>query len=575
MTLRQKSKAQARAISARAATRPPHDDFDEVEDFDADPEDGDFDFGFDLGLDDFNKDTPKDNNEALADSWLKGLADALNPDNISEKALWSPNVGPQTRAFNSEADELLYGGAAGGGKTDLMLGLALSDMSPHKKAIIFRRSYPELKDIVIRARDILADTDAKFRGGNAMRFDNLPFGKSLELGSVATFSAAQKYKGRPHDLKLFDEVSDISESVYTFLIGWARTSDPDIHVRVVAAGNPPTNSDGEWVIRRWSPWIDKSHPNRAEPGELRWFATLDGEDREITPEFNEPGSRGEAFEYTDKMDKTELIKPKSRTFIPALLEDNPILMATDYKSILQNMPEPYRSQLLYGDFGLSQRADPWQVIPTEWVRLAQKRWAEGAEEGLVEKLSQGNVTFGLDVAEGGADSTVLIKLTHPYVQWVQYIKDEDTMKQADLVENLMRGNKRIPIGVDSNGVGLGLFQRLRQKGMTVMGIKGSRESTYKDKSGNFEFNNTRCELWWRMRESFDPDSENPIAIPPSDKRLFAELVAPRYDLTPSGRVRVETQDQIKKKIGRSPDAANSLMYAIFVQQKRSRPIQIA
>lgn len=460
------------------------------------------------------------------------------------------------------------------GNSDLMLGLSLSDLSPHKKAIIFRRSYPELKDIVIRAKEILTNTEAVFRGGNAMRFDKLPYGKTLELGSVPTFAAAQKYKGRPHDLKLFDELSDIGESAYTFLIGWARTADPGVPVRVVAAGNPPTNSEGEWVVRRWGPWLDKNHSNPAVPGELRWFATLDGDDKEITPEFNEAGSRGEVFEYINKRGEAEQIKPKSRTFIPARLDDNAYLRDTDYKSILQNMPEPYRSQLLYGDFTSSQRDDPWQVIPTEWVRDAQQRWLEASENGELQKNERDSAAFGVDVAEGGTDYTVFTMLTGKYLQWIEYVKEEDTMKQVELLIQKMKMNKRSPIGVDAIGVGLGMSQRLAQLGFSVAAIKVSRESRVKDNTGNFNFANLRSELWWRLREAFDPDGDIQLSIPP-DKRLFGDLIAPRYTVVGNGIIRVERQDQIRSKIGRSPDAANSLMMALYVHKKRGTPLRMA
>ncbi len=72
----------------------------------------------------------------------------------------------------------------------------------------------------------------------------------------------------------------------------------------------------------------------------------------------------------------ERILPQSRTFIPALLKDNPHLHDTNYEAILQGLPEPFRTQLLYGDFGASVQANPWQVLPTDHVRAAQKRWRE-------------------------------------------------------------------------------------------------------------------------------------------------------------------------------------------------------
>jgi hypothetical protein len=309
----------------------------------------------------------------------------------------------------------------------------------------------------------------------------LPGEKSFEIGSVSGFEEAKKYRGRPHDLKLFDEVSELDETVYTFLIGWARTSEEGVPVRVVAAGNPPTNAEGAWVIRRWRPWLDPVHHNPAKPGELRWFATLDGEDKEIE------GSNGEEFEHITKDGKTELIRPKSRTFIPARLTDNKYLASTNYASVLQNMPEPYRSQLLYGDFGLALRPDPWQVVPLDWIYQANLRWKQFEEEGVVQISANSNPIYALDVAEAGNDKTAFCKLTNNIVQFINYIKEPDTMKQVDMIAPQLAKTRAAPIAVDAIGAGIGVAHRLKQKGFNVVPIKVSKASTSKDNTGHFEF----------------------------------------------------------------------------------------
>ena len=69
----------------------------------------------------------------------------------------------------------------------------------------------------------------------------------------------------------------------------------------------------------------------------------------------------------------ETIFPRSRTFFFRHTGDNPHYDET-YLAVLQSMPEPERSRLLYGNFAAEATADPWQVIPTAWVKLAQQRW---------------------------------------------------------------------------------------------------------------------------------------------------------------------------------------------------------
>ena len=200
------------------------------------------------------------------------------------KNLWKPLPGPQTEAYYSEADEVFYGGSAGGGKSDLLLGLALT---AHRKAIIFRREYPQLKDLVMRSQEMLVNTRANFNG-QSMMWRDIPGGRTLEFGAVQHENDVNKYQGRAHDLKAFDEISAFTEYQYRFLIGWARTTEKNQRVRVICAGNPPTSAEGEWVIVRWGAWLDSQHPNPAKPGELRFYAVVDGEDYECED--------GESFE---------------------------------------------------------------------------------------------------------------------------------------------------------------------------------------------------------------------------------------------------------------------------------------
>ena len=279
------------------------------------------------------------------------LADLICPE--SGPTLWTPTPGPQTEAYYSEADELFYGGAAGGGKSDLLLGLATT---AHTKSVIFRREFPQAADLMDRAEEI-AGIHGRMRRGSPGRL-TLP-GRAITFGSCPHESNKLRWQGRPHDLKGFDEICHFSRPIFVFLKTWARTQLRDQRVRVVACGNPPTTTEGAWVREYWGPWLDKDHPNPAVPGELRWFVT---------------SRDGETDIETDGPDPVELdgevLHPRSRTFIPALLKDNPHLSSdADYLAVIQSLPEPLRSQMLYGDFDAGIGDDKWQVIPSEWYDM--------------------------------------------------------------------------------------------------------------------------------------------------------------------------------------------------------------
>jgi len=461
------------------------------------------------------------------------------------KNLWKPLPGPQTEAYYSEADEVFYGGSAGGGKSDLLLGLALT---AHRKAIIFRREYPQLKDLVMRSQEMLVNTRANFNG-QSMMWRDIPGGRTLEFGAVQHENDVNKYQGRAHDLKAFDEISAFTEYQYRFLIGWARTTEKNQRVRVICAGNPPTSAEGEWVIVRWGAWLDSQHSNPAKPGELRFYAVVDGEDYECED--------GEPFDW-----EGETIQPKSRTFIPARLSDNPYLANTGYAAVLQNMPEPLRSQLLYGDFDIGLDDDPWQVIPTEWIRTAQERWK------VREKPSTPLTTIGVDVARGGKDQTILAKR---YGNWfAQLIKQPgqatpDGDHVASLVTSELEG--KATVNIDVIGIGASPYDTLKANRINVNGVNVAESSDETDRTKQFGFANKRAELWWKFREALEPEKGDDLALPP-DSELFADLCAPRWKQTARG-IMIESKDDIRKRLGRSTDCADAVVLALTSGRKQN------
>ena len=456
---------------------------------------------------------------------------------------WKPLPGPQSMAYTSEADIIGYGGAAGGGKTDLACGKALTQ---HRKVALFRREGTQLTGIIDRFTEILGNRDG-YNGQD--RIWRLPTrGVQIEFGSVPNPGDETKYQGRPHDLLVFDEAANFLQQQIRFLLGWLRTTTPGQRCQALLTFNPPTNAEGRWIIEFFAPWLDPKPPLPAEPGELRWFATIDGEDVEIPT--------GEPFEH-----KGETIKPLSRTFIPSRVSDNPYLMGTGYMATLQALPEPLRSQMLYGDFQAGIEDDPWQVIPTAWVESAMARWKPKDKKPRMDSV-------GCDVARGGKDNTIIARRHDMWFdEPLAYAGSQtpDGPSVAGLVISAIRDGA--PIHLDVIGVGSSPYDFLNNADQFVLGVNVSEKALGTDKSGRLRFFNQRSELWWKFREALDPANNTGIALPP-DNRLRADLCAPTWNLQ-GPVVRVEGRDDIEKRIGRSPDWASAYILALMDTPRRA------
>lgn len=450
--------------------------------------------------------------------------------------LWVPQPGPQSVAFESPADIVFYGGAAGGGKSSLLLGLALTEQH---HSIIFRREAVQLIGLVEDMTRIVGNRDGFNSQTGLWR---LPDDKILEFGSVKEPGDWVKYQGRAHDFKGFDEICHFTESQFRTLIGWLRTTRPDVRQRVVAAGNPPTTPEGEWVKRFWAAWLDPMHPNPAKPGELRWYVTDEkGEDMEVPgPEKVRVGN--------------DWMTPKSRTFINSSVDDNLFLLTTGYKATLQSLPEPLRSQMLKGDFNAGSSDPAWQLIPTEWVKAAQARWQPRTEKGDMTCL-------GLDPARGGNDKTCVARRHDTWFDELisvpgQVTKDGPTT--AGFVAPLVRNGA--PIAVDAIGIGSSALDFINGLGLLTYAVVGSERSDHWEKNGQMRFRNRRAEMYWRLREALDPTNPSPIALP-RDAELLGDLTAVRYKVVTMGQqaaIQIREKDEIRETLGRSPDKGDAV-----------------
>lgn len=426
--------------------------------------------------------------------------------------------------------------------TDLLLGTSLTTQ---QHSIIFRREAVQLTGLEERMTKILGTRKGYNSQTGVWR---LPGNRIMELGSVQGADDWLKYQGRGHDLKGFDEICHFLESQFRTLIGWMRTDDPSVRQRVICAGNPPTNSEGEWVIRYWAPWLDPMYPKPAKPGELRWFITnADGKDEEVV---------GPEPVLVDG----ENVYPKSRTFISSNVDDNLFLQITGYRATLQQLPEPLRSQMLRGDFQAGRTDPVWQLVPTEWVKAAQARWKKREAKGAMTCL-------GFDPARGGIDKSTVARR---HGQWFDElvaapgIVTKDGPTAAGFIVPLVRNGACIC--VDSIGIGSSALDFLVGLNLLVLPVVGSAASGLLDKSGQLRFRNKRAEMYWRMREALDPTNPDPIELPP-DQELLADLCAVRYKVVTMGKVaaiQVRDKDEIREVLGRSPDKGDAVAMTFVI-----------
>lgn len=460
----------------------------------------------------------------------KTIAQELN-------AAFLPNAGPQTDALLSLADITLYGGQAGGGKSALEIGAWFLD---HYSGIIFRREAVQLDGLIQTVKEFGEPRFGTFVGGNENVFKRNDGGR-LKFAGLNQADDWRKHAGNARDYMAFDEAGEFLKEQVFSLIGWLRSTRPGQRTRVILGSNPPRGGEGLWMIEEFAPWLDPAFPNPAQHGELRWTIVVGG----VTEWVDGPGAYVRDGETYEAM---------SRTFIPASLDDNPYLPPS-YRAKLQQLPEPLRSQLLHGDFLAGRQDNPYQVIPTEWVLLAQERWRKNADKPKGPMLH-----MGVDVAQGGLDATTIATLYGARVESIVREKGKDT-PDGPSVALMVLAHRRNECGITidlTGGWGGSVRDHLKtHHEIEAHAFVASSGSQARTKDGKLEFLNLRAESWWRLREELDPSGETTIELPP-DPRLQAQLTAPTWSLR-GNRIIVESKDDIRKRLGSSTDEADAVI----------------
>ena len=257
--------------------------------------------------------------------------------------VWRPQ--PRQAEFMSRPEpEALYGGAAGGGKSDALVIEALRQVHiPHYRALILRKTYPQLSDLVDKSQVYYHRAFPQAQYNATAHVWNFPSGAKIYFGSMQYTKDRTNYQGKAFDFIGFDELTHFEWEEYSYMMSRNRPTGPGTRVYMRATTNPGGIGHG-WVKARF-----------------------------ITPA---PPGTPITEEYTVKLpDGTEQKLQRSRVFIPSSIFDNPALLANDpgYLASLASMPEAEKQALLYGswDSFSGQVFTEWRNDP---ARYEDQRW---------------------------------------------------------------------------------------------------------------------------------------------------------------------------------------------------------
>ena len=311
--------------------------------------------------------TRQKNGQKLAGSGgatTKEFIDSLPKDireSIEEntEVVFRPNKGPQVDFLAAPEKEVLYGGAAGGGKSFAMLvDLLRYASNGNHRALLLRRTLAELTELVDQSRKLYpkAFPGAIFRESkNTWSF---PSGATALFSYVDKDNDVTRYQGQSFTWIGVDELGQYpTPYVWNYLRSRLRTTDPEIQTYMRASANP--GGVGGW-------WLKKMFVDPTIPNEPFWATDIDS---------------GKVLRYGPNHPEHADEPLYQRRFIPARLTDNPFLMESgEYEAMLLSLPEVERRRLLEGDWDVADGAafsefdrsvhvvEPFEV-PYNWPRL--------------------------------------------------------------------------------------------------------------------------------------------------------------------------------------------------------------
>lgn len=191
------------------------------------------------------------------------------------------------------------------------------------------------------------------------------------------------------------------------------------------------------------------------------------------------------------------------------------------------------------------------LVSPSMVRQAWEKHLPGTNTGVL----------GVDVARYGMDETVVYRNRGGQIRLEHTAPKQSTMRTAgEIMRMTRRMNWDIPVVVDVIGIGAGVVDRLLEQDISVMAFNSSERA-----SDPARFKNKRAEAYWLMRELLE---QGALDLDPTDKELAAELQAHEWKVDSSGRILISPKEEVKKKLGRSPDRADAAVMTLMVQQLR-------
>lgn len=253
--------------------------------------------------------------------------------------LWTPQR-RQADFLARFEDEALYGGAAGGGKSEALVAEALRQAHiPHYRALILRKTYPELSELIDKSQRYYRGAFPSAQWSEARHMWRFPSGAKIYFGAMQHTNDRFKYQGRAYDYIAFDELTHFTQDEYLYLLSRNRASGPGTRVYLRASANPGGIGHG---------WVKARFLTPAPPMQTIW------EDVQVrTPDGAVHTAR------------------RSRIFVPSTVFDNQILLQNDpaYAARLAALPDADRRALLYGDWDAfaGQVFSEWRADPAHYA----------------------------------------------------------------------------------------------------------------------------------------------------------------------------------------------------------------